>query len=156
MRARKRPTPCATWASRYNLCVDTLRYTSAMSNVIKVPFERLVLQFHEIGVHRGRQWGFREVFGFGTLQNLPFVRLARKVKRAYEGRDVPSHEGWTAQREALQWLVDKGRDGIYELDDKGIKIKQTPYHAYGIADGHHRALALFVLGDSAVRAYVKP
>lgn len=119
-----------------------------------VPLSHLVVRYREIGIHRGRRWGFREVFGFRTLQDLPFLHLASRVKQAYEGRDVPSHEGWSAQREAIKWLVEKGRDGIYALDDKGIKIKHTPYRRYYIDDGHHRALALHVLGDSEIRARI--
>jgi hypothetical protein len=120
-----------------------------------VPFALLVLNYREIGIHRGRKWGFRDVFGFRTLKDLPFIRLADKVKRAYEGKDVPSHHGWPAQRTALAWLIDKGRDGIYALDEKGISLKSTPYQRYYISDGHHRALALYVLGDSEIRARVK-
>ena len=130
------------------------RKVSALSKVITVPFTHLVLNHREIGCHRGRRWGFREVFSFNTLKNLPFLHLASRVKRAYEGKDVPSHAGWPAQREALQWLVEKGRDGIYAIDDKGIKIKPAPFRAYYIDDGHHRALALFVLGDGEVRARI--
>lgn len=119
-----------------------------------MPFSNLVLRYHEIGIHRGRKWGFRAVFGFRTLRDLPFVRLASKVKHAYEGSDVPSHEGWPAQHEALRWLVDKGRDGIYELDTKGIKIQPSPFGRYYITDGHHRALALYILGDNEIRARI--
>jgi hypothetical protein len=126
-----------------------------MSKAIMVPFARLVLQYREIGIHRGRKYGFRDVFGFRTLHDLPFVRLADKVKNAYEGRDVPSHQGWPAQREALQWLIEKGRDGIYALDEKGIKLKHTPFQRYYIGDGHHRALALYVLGEREIRARIK-
>jgi hypothetical protein len=126
-----------------------------MSKVIMVPFSHLVLNHRDIGLHRGRTWGFRDVFGFRTLQNLPFLKLASKVKRAYEGRDVPSHEGWPAQREALRWLVDKGRDGIYALDEKGIRVEYTPFARYYISDGNHRALALYVLGESEIRARIR-
>ena len=126
-----------------------------MTKVITVPFSHLVLNHREIGCHRGRRWGFRAVFGFPTLLNLPFVHLASRVKRAYEGKEVPSHEGWPAQREALRWLVDQGRGAIYALDEKGIEIKATPFRSYAITDGNHRALALYVLGDSKVRAYIK-
>ena len=126
-----------------------------MSKVIKVPFAHLVLNHREIGCHRGRQWGFREVFGFPTLQNLPFVHLASKVKRAYEGKDVPSHKGWPAQREAIHWLVERGRDGIYALDDNVINVKATPFRSYAITDGNHRALALYILGEKEVRARIK-
>ena len=131
-----------------------------MSKVIMVPFSHLVLSHSEIGLHRGRRWGFREVFGFPTLHNLPFLRLASKVRNAYQGKDVPSHEGWAAQREALQWLVDKGRDGIYALDEKGIKVQYTPFgttrsERYYISDGNHRALALYVLGAGEIRARLK-
>lgn len=120
-----------------------------------VPFTHLVLSHREIGLHRGRRWGFRDVFGFRTLHDLPFVQLASKVKRAYEGHDVPSHEGWGAQREALRWLVDKGVGGIYELDKKGIKVRHTPFQRYYIADGNHRALALYILGEREIRARIK-
>jgi hypothetical protein len=126
-----------------------------MSKVIRVPFSHLVLNHREIGVHRDRRWGFRDVFGFRTLHDLPFVKLASKVKRAYEGCDVPSHQGWPAQREALKWLVDKGVDGIYALDEKGIKVLFVPFQRYYIADGNHRALALYILGESEIRARIK-
>jgi hypothetical protein len=126
-----------------------------MSKVIMVPVAHLVLNHREIGVHRDRRWGFRDIFGFRTLHDLPFVRLAGKVKRAYEGRDVPSHEGWPAQREALRWLVDKGRDGIYALDEKGIRVQFVPFQRYYIADGNHRALALYILGEGEIRARIK-
>lgn len=120
-----------------------------------VPFSHLVLSYRDIGLHRDRRWGFRDVFGFRTLHNLPFLKLASRVKSAYEGREVPSHEGWPAQREALRWLVEKGRDGIYALDEKGIKVQYTPIDRYYISDGNHRALALYVLGDGEVRARIK-
>ena len=120
-----------------------------------VPFTHLVLNHREIGIHRDRRWGFRDVFGFRTLHGLPFIKLASKVKHAYEGRDVPSHEGWPAQRDALKWLVDKGRDGIYALDEKGIKVLFVPFQRYYIADGNHRALALYILGENEIRARVK-
>lgn len=120
--------------------------------MITVPFSRLTLDHHEIGLHRGRRWGFRAVFGFRTLQDLPFVHLAQRVKRAYEGKAAPRHEGWPAQREAIQWLVDRGRDGIYALDDEGLLVKRSPFQTYYIFDGNHRALALYILGESAVRA----
>ena len=126
-----------------------------MSEVITVPFSHLTLNHREIGRHRGRRWGFREVFGFPTLQNLPFVHLASKVKRAYTGAKVPSHEGWGAQREALRWLVDRGRDGIYALDEQGIEVKRSPFRSYFISDGNHRALALYILGDDEIRAHLK-
>ena len=126
-----------------------------MSKVIKVPFAHLVLSHREIGCHRGRQWGFRAVFGFPTLQNLPFIHLGSRVKRAYEGKDTPSHQGWPAQREAIQWLVDRGCDGIYALDENGIKVKASPFRSYYITDGNHRALALYILGESLVRALIK-
>jgi hypothetical protein len=131
------------------------RYTSEMSKVITVPFAHLVLNHREIGCHRGRRWGFREVFGFPTLQNLPFVHLASRVKRAYAGKSVPAHHGWPDQREAIRWLVDQGRDGIYALDDKGIEIIRTPFRSYAITDGNHRALALYILGEDKIRACVK-
>jgi hypothetical protein len=133
-----------------------------MSKVIMVPFTHLVLNHSDIGLHRGRSWGFRDVFDFHTLRDLPFLKLAVKVKRAYEGRDVPSHEGWPAQQDALRWLVEKGRDGIYALDTKGIKV--ASYHTYYssdsnqryyISDGNHRALAIYILGDNEIRARIR-
>jgi len=126
-----------------------------MSSLIKVSFEHLVFLHHEIGSHRDRQWGFRAVFGFPTLQKLPFVHLASKIKRAYEGKDIPSHEGWPAQREAVHWLVEQGCAGIYALDEKGIKLRATPFRSYYITDGNHRALALYILGENMVRARLR-
>ena len=126
-----------------------------MGHAITVPVGRLVISHREIGCHRGRQYGFRAVFGFPTLLNLPFVHLASRVKRAYEGEEVPRHEGWSAQHEALKWLIDQGRDAIYALDERGIEIKPTAFQSYAITDGNHRALALFVLGDEKIRAQIK-
>lgn len=126
-----------------------------MSKVIKVPFAHLVFLHREIGCHRGRRWGFREVFGFPTLQNLPFIHLGSRVKRAYEGKETPSHEGWPAQRAAIHWLVDRGCNGIYALDDKGINVRASPFRSYYITDGNHRALALYILGENLVRARIK-
>ena len=184
-----------------------------------VPFSHLVLLHRDIGIHRGRTWGFRDVFGFRTLRDVPFVALASKVKDAYEGENLPPHDGWPAQHEALRWLVEKGHDGIYALDDQGLKlisssdvlearkikrdrraavdpdsplgpprIAITPAEAitvdsipdalpaldeglkldealdeqqladsvgrFHISDGHHRALALYILGADDVRARV--
>jgi hypothetical protein len=95
------------------------------------------------------------VFGFPTLQKLPFLHLATKVKRAYEGKDVPSHEGWPAQRAALHWLVERGDAGIYALDEHGLELRGTPFRSYYITDGNHRALALYILGERLVRARLK-
>lgn len=123
-----------------------------MSSEIRVPFSRLVLYHGEIGIHRGRKAGFGDVFGFYSLRDQPFVKLAKRVKRAYEGSDVPSHDGWPAQREALRWFVEQGRDAIYAKDDKPIRVQHTPFQSYYIIDGHHRALALFVLGENDIKA----
>jgi hypothetical protein len=126
-----------------------------MSKGVSVPFAHLVLYHREIGIHRGRRAGFRDVFKFRTLHDLPFTKLASKVKDAYEGRHVPSHDGWPSQRDALRWFVEQGRDAIYAMDSKPIKIKPCPYQRYYISDGHHRALALYILGDNEIRATIK-
>ena len=123
--------------------------------VVSVPFDALVLAHGEIGVHRGRKHGFRDVFGFRTLQDLPFVRLAAKVKAAYEGVDVPDHRGWPKQREALQWFVDKGSAGMYELKDR-IRVYEHSRARYYLSEGNHRALALYILGTDGVTASVVP
>lgn len=121
-----------------------------------MPLSHLVLYHREIGLHRGRRAGFRDVFNFHTLHDLPFVHLASKVKDAYEGRRVPTHHGWPAQRDALQWLVDKGLDGIHTInEDKPIKVYPCPYQHYYISDGHHRLLALHILGVHEVRAKIQ-
>lgn len=123
-----------------------------MGKRISVPLSHLVIMHREIGIHRGRKAGFRDVFGFHSLQDLPFVKLASKVKDAYEGHRVPPHDGWPAQREALQWLVDKGREEIYALNaDKPIQVRECHYQRYYIKDGHHRLLALYILGDTEIR-----
>jgi len=121
--------------------------------LVTIPFDDLVLNHSEIGVHRGRTYGFRDVFGFRTLRDLPFTKLAKKVKAAYEGRNVPDHKGWPAQREALRWLVDKGIDAMYQLKDD---IRVVPGHdgTYYIDGGNHRSLALYILGAPHIRATV--
>jgi hypothetical protein len=123
-----------------------------MSKRITVPLAHLVLYHGEIGVHRGRKAGFRTVFGFRSLYNVPFVKLAKKVKDAYKGKRVPSHDGWPEQREALRWFVEQGRDGIYALHTKSIRVRARPDGHYYILGGHHRSLALYILGDDEVIA----
>jgi hypothetical protein len=123
-----------------------------MSRRLSVPFSRLVLYHGEIGVHRGRKAGFRTVFGFRSLYNVPFVKLAKKVKDAYEGKHVPSHNGWPEQREALRWFVEQGRNGIYALDTKPIRVRECRDDRYYILGGHHRSLALYIIGDDEVIA----
>lgn len=126
----------------------------AASRLISIPFDDLVLDHSEIGVHRGRDYGFRDVFGFRTLRDLPFTKLAKKVKAAYEGKDVPDHKGWPAQREALRWLVDKGLDAMYQFKDD-IRVSPGSSRTYHILGGNHRSLALYILGADGVRAAVE-
>ena len=123
-------------------------------DLISIPFDDLVLAHAEIGVHRGRKYGFRDVFGFRTLHDLPFTKLAKKVKAAYEGKDVPKHKGWSAQREGLKWFVDKGPEAMYQLKDDIRVYKHVDGH-YAIAGGNHRALALYILGADSIRAVVE-
>ena len=121
--------------------------------LITIPFSDLILAHGEIGVHRGRKYGFRDVFGFRTLQDLPFTRLAKKVKAAYEGTDVPKHKGWPAQREVLKWFVDKGPEALYQLKDD-IRVYKHAAGIYALAEGNHRSLALYILGTGSIRAAV--
>lgn len=123
------------------------------ADLVAIPFDKLVLSHREIGVHRGRKYGFRDVFGFKTLQDLPFVKLAQKVKAAYEGTDVPSHKGWPKQRETLKWFVDRGPEAMYQLKDD-IRIYKGRDGTYALAEGNHRALALYIMGADGVRAAV--
>ena len=121
--------------------------------LVTIPFDNLVLTHSEIGVHRGRKYGFRDVFGFRTLQGMPFTRLAKKVKAAYEGADVPGHKGWSAQRETMKWFVDQGADAMYQLKDD-IRVYKDADGIYALAEGNHRSLALYILGADSIRAAV--
>lgn len=125
-----------------------------MSRKITVPFSNLVLFHSEIGVHRGRKYGFRTVFGFQTLHDVPFLTLANKVRDAYEGRNVPSHDGWPAQQEAMKWLIDLGKDGIHNLKDS-VSLRAGHHDRYYLVSGNHRSLALYILGDTEVQAKLK-
>jgi hypothetical protein len=120
---------------------------------ITIPVKDLVIFHAEIGVHRGRKYGFRDVFEYGTLFNLPFIKLAKRVKAAYTGEAVPSHKGWPAQREALRWLVEKGAASMYDFGDH-IQVMVRPSGGYYISEGNHRSLALYILGAESVRAVV--
>jgi hypothetical protein len=122
--------------------------------LITIPFDDLVMCHSNIGIHRGRKHGMRDVFDFHTLSELPFTKLAKKVKAAYEGREVPDHSGWPAQREALKWLVDKGTDAMYQLKDD-IRVTPGPGRTYYLVGGNHRSLALYILGEAEVRAAVE-
>lgn len=122
-------------------------------DLITIPMGNLVLVHGEIGVHRGRKYGFRDVFGFRTLLDVPFAKLAKKVKAAYEGTDVPKHKGWPAQRETLKWFIDKGPEAMYQLKDD-IRVYKHPGGIYYLAEGNHRALALYILGSDSIRAAV--
>jgi hypothetical protein len=122
--------------------------------LITIPFDDLVMYHSNIGIHRGRKYGMRDVFDFHTLSDLPFTKLAKRVKAAYEGREVPDHSGWPAQREALKWLVDKGADAMYQLKDD-IRVTPGPGGSYYLVGGNHRSLALYILGADSVRATVE-
>ena len=124
-------------------------------DLITIPFDDLVLAHGEIGVHRGRKYGFRDVFGFRTLQDLPFTRLAKKVKDAYEGSAVPKHKGWPKQQEVLKWFVDKGPEALYQLKDDIRVYKHPDKGIYYLAEGNHRSLALYILSADSIRAAVK-
>lgn len=121
--------------------------------LVTVPFDDLVMYHSNIGLHRGRKYGMRDVFGFRTLSEVPFRKLAKKVKEAYEGTDVPDHKGWPAQREALKWLVDKGLEKMYQFKDD-IRVQPGPGRTYYLLGGNHRSLALFILGADSVRAAI--
>jgi len=122
--------------------------------LITIPFDDLVLYHSEIGLHRGRKYGFGEIFGFDSLSNQPFTKLAKKVKKAYRGEEVPSHKGWPAQQEALRWLVDRGKDAMYDFKDD-IRVVQGWNGDYYLTGGNHRSLALYILGADSVRATLK-
>jgi hypothetical protein len=122
--------------------------------LVTIPIDDLVIYHSNIGIHRGRKYGMRDVFGYRSLANLPFRKLAKKVKAAYEGTDVPDHKGWPAQREALRWFVEKGLDAMYSI--KGyISVQPGPGQTYYVMGGNHRSLALYILGADSVRAFVE-
>jgi hypothetical protein len=125
----------------------------APDELVTVPFDDLVMYHSNIGLHRGRKYGMRDVFGYRSLHELPFRKLAKKVKEAYEGTDVPDHKGWPAQREALQWLVDKGADAMYLFKDD-VRVMPRTRRTYYLLGGNHRALALYILGADSVRAAI--
>jgi hypothetical protein len=127
---------------------------AAPDKLTTVSFDDLVLNHSEIGIHRGREYGFRDVFDFDTLRDLPFTKLAKKVKKAYEGKSVPDHKGWPAQRDALRWLVDKGAEAMYQFKDD-IRVRTGRDGTYYILGGNHRTLALYILGADSVRAFVE-
>lgn len=122
--------------------------------LVTVPFDDLVLYHSNIGLHRGRKYGMSDVFGFRTLSQVPFRKLAKKVKEAYEGTDIPDHKGWPAQREALKWLVDKGAEEMYRFKDD-IRVMTGPGRTYYLIGGNHRSLALYILGADSIRASVE-
>jgi len=120
-------------------------------DLITIPMDDLMLAHSEIGVHRGRRYGFRDVFDFRTLRDVQFTKLAKKVKAAYLGEDVPRHRGWPDQREALKWLVEKGEEAMYQFKDD-IRVYPGRGNRYYIAGGNHRSLALYILGADSIRA----
>ena len=124
----------------------------APEDLVTIPFDALVLAHGEIGVHRGRKYGFRDVFGFRTLSGVPFLKLAKKVKAAYDGTDVPSHKGWPKQHETLKWFVEKGLGAMYDFKDDILVYKHD--EIYALAEGNHRALALYLMGADSIRAAV--
>jgi hypothetical protein len=122
--------------------------------LVTIPFDDLLLYHGEIGEHRGRKYGMGEVFGYRSLRDLPFAKLAKKVKEAYEGKKVPDHKGWPAQREAIRWLVEKGPEALYQFKDD-IRARRGHGRNYYVVGGNHRALALYILGAQSIRAAVE-
>jgi hypothetical protein len=121
-------------------------------DLVAIPFRDLYIHLTDFGTHRGRKYGVGEVFGYWSLDGLRFDKLAKKVKAAYEGKDVPDHKGWKKQREALRWLVDQGEGAMYEFKKDIWVFPRSDRGTYYINDGHHRALALYILGADGVRA----
>lgn len=120
--------------------------------LITIPFDKLILAYSEIGIHRDRKHGLGAIFGFRTLRGVPFLRLAKKVKIAYLGEAVPGHKGWPAQREVLRWFVDKGPEALYQLEERAHVVPAN--NAYHLSNGNHRSLALYILGADCLRAVV--
>jgi hypothetical protein len=120
---------------------------------VTIPFSKIRLYHDEIGTHRGRNAGFRTIFQLKTLLELPLLKLARLVKHAYNGKSIPPHSGWPAQHEALRWFVEQGRDGIYARNPAPLRVARRHPHFY-LLDGHHRALALYILGEESANALI--
>ncbi len=123
-------------------------------DLVTVAFDDLVIGLREFGLHRGRDAGFGEVFGFSSLRGRRFTKIAKRVKKAYEGKKVPDHWGWPDQRDALKWLVDKGTDAMYAFKDD-IRVRRGHDDTYYILGGHHRLLALYILGAESARVAVE-
>jgi hypothetical protein len=118
---------------------------------VTIHFSKIRLYHNEIGTHRGRTAGLKTIFQLAPLRDLPFLKLAQLVKHAYTGKCIPDHNGWSAQHEALRWFVDQGRAGIYAIDPAPLHIARRHSHVY-LLDGHHRALALYILGEERANA----
>lgn len=142
------------------------------SSAIRVDLGGLYPWTHEIGEHsileagieRRPGMGFGGIFGIKDLSLVEFQVLAKLVDQAYrvtKGKDAsaPSGEHWNAQYAYLESWVARGVPGIYEFaskDDGERHIRIIPKVGspgmWTLREGHHRGLALWILGERTVWA----
>ena len=57
-------------------------------------------------------------------------------------------------RDTLKRFVDRGPEAMYQLKDD-IRVYKGRDGTYALAEGNHRALALYIMGADGVRASVE-
>ena len=117
-----------------------------------------------VGVERHRGMGLAAIFGLPKLTSISFGELALRVERAFEAtrlgyptEQIPTHLGWPQQFKYLSQWVRLGEAGIYALlpdqvHERFIRIVPHASCSWTLREGHHRCLALWILGVRRVWA----
>jgi hypothetical protein len=129
---------------------------------------------HEIGEHsipdagitRQRGMGFGGIFGIPDLRTIEFKVLAEQVAQAYHATKTKqpsalSSDMWIAQFKYLDSWVQRGIQGIYDFNPKQVHERHfriipkpgNPGRSI-LREGHHRGLALWILGERTIWALV--
>ncbi len=110
--------------------------------------------------------GFARTFGLPDLTTLSFEELATRVEVAYRAtvaghpcEMIPENPGWRHQVAYLQQWINRGEKGIYTLVtdqplERLIWVDPHPSGGWTLREGHHRCLALWILGIRTVWAVV--
>ncbi|MFC1708245.1 hypothetical protein ACFL59_15745 [Planctomycetota bacterium] len=118
----------------------------------------------KMNLNREPGMGFAKIFGLPDLRSIRFGELAAKVDAAYrasvgKGRDedLAKHWAWAEQLKGLQQWVRLGVVGIYQLKtdqphERYLSVIPTPPDAGVLREGHHRSLALWILGERQIWA----
>lgn len=109
--------------------------------------------------------GLGGMFGLPDLTKTTFGEFAAKVETAYRATEAGAppaslpRQDWLIQFNYLKSWANRGVAGIYQLvpsqdHERFLRVIPDPSGDWILREGHHRCLALWILGERAVWAVV--